>query len=119
LAALVIVAAAVNVAAWRLTLRLLAGGDLPAGLYYWDRFRLAVLPHYVFQVIRHVIDYATWGFVWPVVLAVTLTTRRWAAVASIGGTLAVFGLAYAVGPPSMIEWAAQGIQLNRLLLQTL
>ena len=70
-------------------------------------------------LIRHVIDYATWGFVWPVVLAVTLTTRRWAAVASIGGTLAVFGLAYAVGPPSMIEWAAQGIQLNRLLLQTL
>jgi hypothetical protein len=118
-AAAVFAIVGINLAAWQLTLRLVPDSPLPPGIFYWDQFRPAVLPYYLFHLVRHAIDYTTWGFVWPLVFAVAVAARRWAALVSFGGALTAFALCYAVGPPVMIGWAASGIQLNRLLLEIL
>lgn len=118
-AAVVIAVVAVNLLAWQQTLQLFPAASERPALFVWNALHPGLLVDYAFQLLRHAIDFTTWGVVWAVVIGTALVSRRWAALASLLFTLGILGLAFAAGPPAMMVWAAQGIQLNRLLLQAL
>lgn len=110
---------AVNLAAWQLTLRMFPIAAARPALFVWEGFHPALVGGYTYHLLRHAIDYTTWGVVWPLAIGVAVAARRWAVLVSMTITLGVLSLAFAGGPPLMMVWAAQGIQLNRLLLQAL
>ena len=65
----------VNLVVWQLLLRVLPPSPLPPSLFVWTHFRPSTLIPFGFQVLRHAIDFTTWGWVWPVVLGAALTGR--------------------------------------------